>query len=205
MGKDKKQTPLAAKVVAVLIAAAAITCIVLWVTNAPPAAKLKARWYAGRIGEGGDNGSLSIKMINLGTDASLPAALDMLKSSDYIARKYAIIIIGKLEDKVEVRKATDSILEIMKTEDVPRNRSELCAMVGRLYRRQPKYCWKIIRFLKDPDEQVRGAAKIWMQKIADVDRPGQPAEYWLKWWEDNKERLNSSAADNKEGGANTAQ
>jgi len=174
--RKKKKTPASAIVAAVLFAAIVVAGVVGW--SASPG--LRARVWARRIGERGNNGELAKKIIAAGTNAALPAALDMLKSTDYITRYYGLVIIDQLEDKDKVRAAVDGILAAMPNEDHPRNRSVACALVADLYVSSPQDCDKMIPFLKDPAEEVRSVAVGCVQKVLARDLPGRTPEFWLE-------------------------
>jgi HEAT repeat protein len=191
LDQEKKQTPKSAKVVAVLIVAVAVAAIAALVVYGDPARR--ARRYASRIGDGGNNGALSNKIIDLGTDAALPVALDMLKSDDYLTRRHGIIILGKLDNKNKVRAVLDDVVAAMEKEDISRNRSEACAMMANLCWAKPQYCGKFIQFLKDPDERVRKMALGSFMKVADIDKPALTHEDWIQWWENEKHKYEEKA------------
>lgn len=184
MDQEKKQTPTSAKVVAVLFVAVVVVAAI--VVYGDPARR--ARRYASGIGDGGDNGALSNKIIDLGTDAALPVALDMLKSDDYITRKHGIAILRRLEDEDKVRAVLDDVLAAMENEDVARNRSEACAMMSTLCQAKPEYCGKFIQFLNDPDEGVQKMAVGSIMKVANLEQGDGTPEYWLQWWEEEKHK-----------------
>ena len=187
MDQEEKQTPTSAKVVAVLFVAAVVVAgIAGLVVYGDPARR--ARRYASGIGEDGDNGALSWKIIGLGTDAALPAALDMLKSDDYITRKHGTIILRRLEDEDKVRAAMGDVLAAMEYEDLARNRSAACAMIAWVCKARPQYCGTMIPFLKDPNERVRRMAIGSIQNIANWENSAWTDKEWIQWWETEKHK-----------------
>ena len=192
MDQEKKQTPKSAKVVSVLfLVAVAVAGIAALVVYGDPARR--ARRYASGIGSGGNNGALSKKIIDLGTDVGLPVALDMLKSDDYLTRRHGIIILGKLDNKNKVRAVLDDVLAAMEKEDIFRNRVRACAMMANLCWAKPQYCGKFIQFLKDPDERVRKMALGSFMKVADNDDRALTHEDWIQWWENEKHKYEEKA------------
>jgi len=187
----EKKTSKAVVAVAGVCVVAAAACVVLWVSNPPFVARWRASYYAGKIGEGGSNGSLAKKLIALGKEAALPAVLPMLRSDDAVTRRYALIII----DQLNATEAAEAILEAMKTEPVVRNRSQAAAVISHLFTFQPEHCDKVIPFLKDPDEEVREVARGAMMKVANQDIPGRTAEQWIEWWESRKHKLHKNGAE----------
>jgi len=175
VAQEKKKTPASAIFAATLFVAIVIAGVVGW--TASPG--FRARYYAGRIGEAGNNGELAKKVIALGTDIALPAALDMLKSTDYITRYYSLVIMNQLEDKDKVRGVVDDILAAMRNETHVRNRSWACAVVVDLYISSPQDCDKMIPFLKDSAEEVRSVAVGSVQKVLRKDLPGRTPQFWL--------------------------
>ena len=175
MAQEKKKTPTSAIFAAALFVAIVIAGVVGW--SASPG--FRARYYAGRIGEGGNNGEMAKKVIALKTDMAMPAALDMLKSTDYITRYYSLVIIDQLEDKDKVRGAVDDILAAMRNEAHVRNRSMACTVVVDLYISSPQDCDKMIPFLKDSAEEVRSVAVGSVQKVLSRDLPGRTPQFWL--------------------------
>jgi hypothetical protein len=189
--QEKKKTPKAVVVVAVVFVVVVIAATVLWTASPGFVATWKARYCAGRIGEGANNGLLARKMLALGKDAALPAAIDMLTRDDYVARRHGLVII----DKLEATEAVDAILAAMPHEKVARNRAIACTVVEHRFIAQPEHCGKIMAFLADPDETVRTVACGAIQKMSNLDIPGRTAEQWIEWWEKNKEEIS------KKGGA----
>jgi len=162
-------------VVAVLFVVIVIGAVTVWATSP----RLRARYYAGRIGEGGNNGPLAAKIIALGPDVALPVALDMLNSEDYLVRKHAMIIIGR-QDTDKVKPVVDDILAALKKEDYPRNRSVACSVIMELYIDQPQHCDKMVPFLRDRNEEVRRTGCSCLERVLGVDIPGRTVEYWLE-------------------------
>lgn|GEM_PF-3554316 len=191
----EKKTPKSVIVVAVILVVAAAAFIGLWAANPPFVARMRASYYAGKIGEGASNGALAKKMIDLGKDAALPATLRLLKSEDRQARKHALIII----DKLHAQEAADAVVDAMKKEKETWIRLYGVMVIAHLFVAQPEHCDKVVPFLFDEDDSVSNMARGTMMKVSDLDIPGRTNEQWAEWWKENKERLQKKAASSEAG------